>query len=262
MDIFYYIFLYFLIYSILGWICEVIYCYIYDRKLTNRGFLDGPYCPIYGAGGIIVVYFLLPIKQFPILVFLLGMILTSILEYITSFVMEKLFDTRWWDYSNHKFNINGRVCLLNSTLFGILSLAVMYLVHPFVLNLIMMIPNNAIPIIATVLLVIFTADSAKTIFVLINLKQRLLKLKQLKEELDMKLSDLTKNNYTHVITEMLQRQIHDLIDEKRFFENRLIDSFEDIKSNKFSEQISNIKSEIEKRRKFKKEKSKIQGEVE
>lgn len=106
MSAFYYVFLYFIIYSILGWICEVIYCFVLDKKITNRGFLEGPYCPIYGTGGLIVVYFLLPVKNMPIAVFVLGMILASILEYITSFVMEKLFDTRWWDYSNNRFNIN------------------------------------------------------------------------------------------------------------------------------------------------------------
>lgn len=245
MSKFYYVFLYFIIYSILGWICEVIYCYILDRKLTNRGFLEGPYCPIYGIGGLIVVYFLLPVKSIPFLVFLLGMILASILEYITSFIMEKLFDTRWWDYSNNKFNINGRVCLLNSFLFGVLSLFAMYFIHPLVIDIIELLQVNIIPIISTVLLVLFTADLIKTLLIMVNLKQRLLKLKELKEELDMKLTDLTKNDYTHVITEMLDRQIHDLIAEKRYFENRLINSFKHIKSNKFSEQITKIKEEIQ-----------------
>lgn len=108
MSTFYYLFLYFIIYSVLGWICEVIYCFALDNKLTNRGFLEGPYCPIYGIGGLIVVYFLLPVKTMPIAVFLLGMILSSILEYITSYVLEKLFSARWWDYSNHRFNINRK----------------------------------------------------------------------------------------------------------------------------------------------------------
>jgi len=137
----------------------------------------------------------------------------------------------------------------------------MYLIHPFVVDIIEMIPTIIIPIISTILLVVFTADLIKTILIMINLKQRLLKLKQLKEELDMKLTDFTKNDYTHVIAEMLERQINDLIAEKRYFENRLINSFKHIKSDSFSEQIKKIKEEIEKVKNERKQAKKLRKEV-
>ncbi len=261
MDIFYYVFLYFIIYSILGWICEVVYCYIPSKKFTNRGFLDGPYCPIYGFGALIVAYFLIPVRHNIGLVFILGMVLASVLEYITSYVMEKLFNTRWWDYSNHKLNINGRVCLLNSFLFGILSIITMYLIHPFVIDLITKIPVDIVPIISTVVLVLFTVDCIKTVMELINLKQRLLKLHQLKEELDMKLSEITSKDLVPMVAEILERQIKDLIAERRYYERRLILSFRGLKSSKFNEQFKDMRQSIEDSIKLKKSKhmDKIKG---
>lgn len=134
------LFLYFFIYSFGGWLCECIYCSIPAKKFINRGFLYGPYCPIYGFGALIVTLTLDGYLNNPVLVFFLGMFLTSLLEYITSYLMEKIFQKKWWDYSHYKFNIHGRVCLLNSTLFGIMSLFVIYILHPEVSKLISLIP--------------------------------------------------------------------------------------------------------------------------
>ncbi|HBB29668.1 MAG TPA: hypothetical protein DC000_10580, partial [Clostridiales bacterium] len=111
---FYVNFIYFIMYSVIGWICEVIFCSIPEKKFINRGFLNGPLCPIYGFGALIVIFFLTPFKDSIFLVFIFGLIVTSTLEYFTSYAMEKLFHSKWWDYSNNRFNINGRVCLLNS----------------------------------------------------------------------------------------------------------------------------------------------------
>lgn len=152
------LFLYFFLYAIIGWICEVIYCSIPEKKFINRGFLNGPYCPIYGVGAIIIITFLMPYVDNPILVFLIGVILTSALEYITSWGMEKLFHAKWWDYSEHKFNINGRVCLLNSVLFGMMCVVLMYIVHPFVNSLVESFSSLWIQIIATVSAFFFLSD--------------------------------------------------------------------------------------------------------
>ena len=135
-----YAYTYFIVYAFLGWVCEDIYCGIGKRKFINRGFLYGPYCPIYGFGALLVIYPLLMVSKHPIVVFIFGMVLTSILEYITSFVMEKLFATRWWDYSTYPFNINGRICLQNSLLFGLMALVVVYGLHPIVSRFVERIP--------------------------------------------------------------------------------------------------------------------------
>ena len=152
------LFTYFLLYAIIGWSCEVVYCSIPEKKFINRGFLNGPYCPIYGVGAMIIVFLLGPYIHNPVEVFLIGMITTSVLEYITSWGMEKTFHAKWWDYSTYKFNINGRICLKNSVLFGVMSLVLMYLLHPFLQGLIQNISQFLLGIIATAAAVLFTAD--------------------------------------------------------------------------------------------------------
>ena len=125
-----YIFLIFLIYSVIGWISEVIYCSILQHKLVNRGFLHGPICPVYGFGGLLVVFFLEPFAGNIFYLFFMASIVTSVLEYATSWVLETIFATKWWDYSDLRFNIHGRICLLNSLLFGLMSVVGVKIMHP------------------------------------------------------------------------------------------------------------------------------------
>ena len=125
-----FVFTQFIIYSFLGYVCEVIYCSLIQRKIVNRGFLFGPLCPIYGFGAVLTIYSLSKYISDPIVVFILGMLITSALEYFTSYVFEKIFNNKWWDYSNRVDSINGRVCLGNSILFGIGILVVLYIVNP------------------------------------------------------------------------------------------------------------------------------------
>ena len=122
--------LYFFLYSFFGWLCECIYCSIPAHTFINRGFLAGPYCPIYGCGALAVLHILDPFGFSIPLMFVMGIVVTSALEYVTSWGMEVLFHTKWWDYSSYPFNIHGRVCLKNSLLFGCMVLVVYYLIHP------------------------------------------------------------------------------------------------------------------------------------
>ena len=115
------LFLHFVFYSFLGWVAETIYCSLLQGKFVYRGFLSGPVCPIYGFGAIFVITLLQPFKENILMLFLMGVVITSTLEYITSYLLEVIFHMKWWDYSKRKFNINGRVCAWNSSLFGILS---------------------------------------------------------------------------------------------------------------------------------------------
>lgn len=150
--------IYFFIYAMLGWVCEVLYCLAIDKKLTNRGFLNGPYCPIYGFGALIILKLLTPLQSSPAILFFASIISCSVLEYITSVVMEKFFHMRWWDYSHYKFNINGRVCLLNSVLFGVLGLVMIYLIHPCTAKLVQHIPMLVLPAIASLILIGMSID--------------------------------------------------------------------------------------------------------
>lgn len=154
--------LYFFIYSFLGWLCECIYCGIPAGHFINRGFLEGPYCPIYGFGALIVLYVLAPFSDQWVLLFLAGMILTSILEYLTSYVMEKLFHSKWWDYSQRRFNIHGRVCLRNSLMFGVMGIVVVGFVHPVIIAFLNKIPFYLQSIFAILLSGLFIWDNIHT----------------------------------------------------------------------------------------------------
>ena len=124
------VFLLFVIYSIIGWIVETFHCFFLTKKFVNRGFLIGPYCPIYGIGCICIIELLRKYLGDPLVLFILSALICSIDEYVISYIMEKLFKNRWWDYSDKKFNINGRICLQNSIIFGFLAFLVVYIVNP------------------------------------------------------------------------------------------------------------------------------------
>ncbi|MDO4282973.1 MAG: putative ABC transporter permease [Clostridia bacterium] len=176
-------FLYFFIYSIIGWCAEMIYCRLCDGKWSSRGFFFGPYCPIYGFGGLIVILLLSPFADNCLMIFLLGMIFTTTLEYITSLLMEKLFNAKWWDYSTYRFNINGRVCLLNSIEFGLLGLLLTYFIHPNIEKLVLLIPQNVIYILDIMILVILSVDLTATLNSLFNFKEKLKALNEIAEKL-------------------------------------------------------------------------------
>ncbi|CCY44881.1 uncharacterized protein BN475_00907 [Clostridium sp. CAG:1193] len=170
-------FLLFVFYSFLGWLMEVTQGYVRHKKFVNRGFLIGPYCPIYGYGAISMTLLLKGYANDPIVLFVMAIVICSILEYTTSFVMEKLFKIRWWDYSNRKFNINGRICLETMIPFGILGCLMIYFVNPFMFAIIDMIPSNLINIIAVILFIIYLVDNAISITIISNLKDITLDVK-------------------------------------------------------------------------------------
>lgn len=151
------VFLLFWFFSILGWILEVIVCSFSDKRLVNRGFLIGPYCPIYGFGSLIMLV-ISPYKDHLFVCFILALTLCSTLEYIASFIMEKLFKIRWWDYSNDAFNINGRICLRNAIAFGALGVIFAKYLNPWYFSIVDSLSYNVLLIISIVVLVITFVD--------------------------------------------------------------------------------------------------------
>lgn len=152
-------FLLFIIYSFLGWCMEVIGKLIEQKKFINRGFLIGPYCPIYGCGALLITFLLKKYTGDPFVLFVMAIIVCGSLEYLTSYFMEKIFHARWWDYSQKKFNINGRVCLDTIIPFGLLGVFIMYVSNPFLLEKIEMLPEVALNIIFGILLAIWLIDN-------------------------------------------------------------------------------------------------------
>lgn len=123
------IFFYFIFYSVLGWVYETILCSLEAGHAVNRGFLNGPYCPIYGFGSIMFLT-LLGSETNVALIFVSGAIIACAVEYVTSFVMEKAFGARWWDYSTQKYNLNGRICLGAAVVFGAFAVILIKFLHP------------------------------------------------------------------------------------------------------------------------------------
>ncbi|MBP3853050.1 MAG: hypothetical protein J6D18_00610 [Erysipelotrichaceae bacterium] len=166
-----YSYAYWIIYSFFGWLVESNYVSFHEKHWVNRGFLYGPVIPIYGFGAMIVLYLIKPWVAHPALVFLLTCVLTAGLEYVTSWAMETMFHTRWWDYSTYPFNINGRVCLKNTVLFGILGLVVLYGIHPVVVNAVRAVPMSTLLVAQMAYTIYFSVDFTFTLIALIRRKQ-------------------------------------------------------------------------------------------
>lgn len=167
----------FFIYSFAGWTVETIGDFIKNKKFINRGFLIGPYCPIYGAGVIAITIFLQKYKNDIVALFFLSIILCGILEYVTSYIMEKIFKARWWDYSNQKFNINGRICLETLVLFGIGGVIIINVMNPLLFKFFEMIPAIPIHIITAILTISFIIDIIISLKIVFNLKEMSRELK-------------------------------------------------------------------------------------
>ncbi len=176
------VFLLFLCYSFLGWACETVYCSIGKRKFVNRGFLNGPLCPVYGFGALAVLYFLRPVSDNIPLLFVSGMVLTSVIEYITGYLLEKLFATKWWDYSSRRFNIHGRVCLRNSLMFGALSVVAVRVIDPVIRGGIYALSTTVCAVLSIVFGAMMVADLVVTVRTILDINSALKQLQQMVEQ--------------------------------------------------------------------------------
>ena len=179
----YYLFYMLFIYSIIGWIYESCLISVQEKKLVNRGFLTGPIIPIYGFGAVTVYLVLWDYRSNLLIVFAAGCLLATVLEYITSLLMELAFHTRWWDYSNHPLNINGRISLLVSMFWGLLSVIMVAFMHPAIHYLIGIIPKQFGEIIGYVIIPLVFTDVVITIISTIELRKVLGRLKRLREDI-------------------------------------------------------------------------------
>lgn len=264
-------FLLFMVYSLLGWCGEMIYCSAGQRKLCEkRGFLNGPICPIYGHGALVVLLCLDGGCENPLLTFLLGAILTSLVEYVTSYAMEKLFHMRWWDYSRYKFHINGRICLLNSTLFGLASVFLCHFANPPIASWLTSLLSSGVAVpLALILLAVYLADIVLSVRSAIQLGDRLAKLHAIQGELSEKLEAMKAEARQTVHSKLepltghgeelaarletaraeAQQKLHNLYNRQDFFERRLLRSFPTMRSVHYPEAMKKWKEYIETRKK-------------
>ena len=239
---------YFIIYSIAGWALESIYRSLCERKIINSGFLIGPFCPIYGTGAIIMLLFLEGFKENILVLFLISFLVLSIWEYLVGVLLEKSFKTKYWDYSDHKININGRVCLFNSICWGILGILFIEYIHPFVEKNIQFINPLYLNIMIIIITVLFIIDTIISIITTINIKVALDKVEELNEQIKVKLEEIKNLNSKEIkadIIENMQNKIDDLKKKKnklfrRLYRRvyRLKKAFPDIQSNEITEILS------------------------
>jgi uncharacterized membrane protein len=188
----------FLIYSFSGWFIEVVGELINSKKFVNRGFLIGPICPIYGIGGTLITILFSQYESDMFAVFSLSMVLCGVLEYFTSLIMEKLFHTRWWDYSQKKFNINGRICLETLALFAISGVLIVKFISPFFLNIIKSVPLDVINVFSISTFCILIIDIVVSLNV-IN------KIMSIKESIANNTKDTTEETSTKVRQILLEK---------------------------------------------------------
>ena len=163
----------FLIYSFLGWCTEVSFAALSKGEVVNRGFLNGPVCPIYGVGMIGVLLLLTPLSDHVFLLFLGGMVLCTLVELIGGWILKQVFDTRWWDYTDEPFNLGGYICLRFSILWGLAVTFVVKLVHPALLGLVNMTPDMLGVGQEGLLYGLFMTDLVMTLVTIIGIKRRI-----------------------------------------------------------------------------------------
>lgn len=223
-------FLLFISYAFLGWCMEVTCKFIQYKKFINRGFLIGPYCPIYGWGALAITILLKRYMEDPLVLFVMSTLICSIIEYLTSYFMEKKYHARWWDYSNKKFNINGRICLETLIPFGILGVAIMYGTNPILFKLYNQIPQLIINILTAILFIGFILDNiiSSNIISSINVEG----------------NKLIKDN-----TEEITEKIKQVLRQKSWLHRRLINAYPGLKDIKVK--IKKVEQKIDERRKRK-----------
>ncbi|WP_315167161.1 putative ABC transporter permease [Metaclostridioides mangenotii] len=258
--------LYFFLYSFLGWLCESIYCSVGNKKVINRGFLNGPICPIYGFGAMLVIFLIEGFRDNIFFLFLFGMLITSMLEYISGYLLETLFNTKWWDYSNRKFNIKGRVCLKNAIYFGIMSVVLIRVIHPFITDIVNDFSPEATIVISVLAILTTSLDMLVTLRTMNKLIIKLQWLDEVIEDLskiNIKLERFDEEEIRKAISEIKNREGHIQIKFREVYrkiedvrnqsmlQRRLMRAFPNMQSKRRREQLNYYRQlAVEKKKKI------------
>lgn len=213
--------LFFFLYCFLGWIWECLYVSALKKRWVNRGFLYGPLIPIYGFGAITVLVITLPVRDSVPLIFLFGMVGATALEYVTGSVMEYLFHVRYWDYSDHRFNLKGYICLFASLGWGIFSVLMVKFMHLPFEDIVLKIPQNIADFFSAVLIAVFAVDTTKSVQSALDLRELLKELSEnnaVLTSLESRLENISENITRS--SENFRTHIHEI--ESEIEENRLL----------------------------------------
>lgn len=221
-------FILFIMYSFSGWLVETFWVSWCNKKIVDRGFLIGPYCPIYGCGAIFIIVFLQRFSYSPILLFLITVLVCGVLEYLTSWIMEKVFKARWWDYSNVRFNLNGRICLHNLIAFGVMGLAVVYLINPYFEKWVGFLDEKNLNSLGFILWTIFIVDMVVSTIVVYGFR---------------KVTEKVNRESISDNTEQITKMVRESLAQRSFFHRRFIDAYPKLEAIKIK--MIQIKTKIE-----------------
>ena len=199
----YYLILYFFVYGFLGWCTEVAFAACKERKFVNRGFLNGPICPIYGIGVGIVVQFLTPYKENLVLLYIASVVMVTALEWVTGFILEKIFHNKWWDYSSMPLNLNGYVCLLFSLVWGMACVLIVKILHPLIHKALDFLPEFVGWTCIVLFGVTLFVDLYVTVTDILKMNRKLAKMNEIATELH-RISDEIGENIYEDVTEALE----------------------------------------------------------
>lgn len=179
----YQLILLFFVYAFLGWCVEVCFQAVTTGKIVNRGFLNGPWCPIYGVGMVSVLLLLSPVSDHLVLLFLLGMLLCSLVELVVGWLLEKIFHTRWWDYTDRPFQLGGYICLEFSLMWGVAVTFTVRLIHPAIFAFVNFFPHLVGWILIGILCGAFVADFIVTLVTIVGIRKELGELQRVAGDL-------------------------------------------------------------------------------
>ncbi|WP_262429124.1 putative ABC transporter permease [Paratissierella segnis] len=241
---------FFMIYAFLGWCLEVSYHVVKSKKFINRGFLNGPVCPIYGVGMVILIFFLTPLSNNFLLLFIGSVLLTSMLEFITGFVLEKIFHDKWWNYSQEPFNIKGYICLTFSIAWGLGAILILNIVHPMITVLVSFLQNKIGLLLLILVSGCFIADFIITVSGILEIKKKLKILEEIAENLQSYSEDVGEYIYKGMTLAIKTKEnIKTKLDEQKLeIEDNFNDSKQKIEELKMKyESIKKEKSFVHKR---------------
>lgn len=240
---------YFFIYSFLGWCLEVCYAALNTRTFVNRGFLNGPYCPIYGVGVVIVILLVFPLRKNMLLLYVASVVLTSVLELVTGFALEKIFHYRWWNYSDVPFNIDGYVCLKFSLMWGIACIIVVDVIHPLVDDFVRWIPHFIGKILLGIMIVMMAIDLVATVETVLKLNSRLEKIDKIAVDIHDFSNDIGSKLTTDFLAtdkklKDLDQKKEDLLKKLDWGQRRMLKAFPTMKSSHHNESFKDMQNNL------------------
>lgn len=228
-------FLYFIVYSVIGWCMETIYCSVLEKRLVPRGFLYGPLCPIYGVGVLMMILWFQPLMDRPVVFYLVSTVCMSSWEYFVGWFLETTTHIKYWDYSMYRFNLKGRICLWVCLTWGALSFIVLYFIHPYVVSRLSALRGPALYFVDGVLLGVLVADATATTYQLVKASQILKNLQQTGAELTEKLGGV-KDRLEDLLPDQLDDAGHAMkerydamVSRAEYYTRRLRYSYRDMK---------------------------------